>query len=114
MNRRGRRGGAGGEENRRQGREGGEIGREGWRERLGAKEQWHVCVTHKTHHTHFNTPLVRMINDSVQYRLQGARNAQVIFPLECPFTPGVSDTLILLTAEVDWQADSLSRLKTKP
>lgn len=55
-----------------------------------------------------------MINDSVQYRLQRARTAQVIFLLECPFTPGVTDTLILLTAEVDWHADSHVGPKTKP
>lgn len=54
-----------------------------------------------------------MINDLAQCRLQRARTAQVIFLLECPNTPGVSDTLILLTAEVDWHADSHGGLKTK-
>lgn len=55
-----------------------------------------------------------MINDSVQYRLKGVRTALAIFQLECPFSPGVSDTLILFTAEVDWHTDRHNGQKTKP
>lgn len=100
-------------ENRRQG------GRRNWQKRvegrLGAREQCHVCVTHKTHQTHFNIPQVRMINDAVQYRLH--REQELLKSSSCsslPFTPGVSDTLIPRTTEVDWHADSHGGPETKP
>lgn len=68
----------------------GEGGRRNWQKRGGVEvrcKRTMALLRHsESHYRHFNTPPVRLINDSVQCRLQRARSAQVIFLLECPFT----------------------------